>query len=216
MFLKFITPLLLISLMYSEMSSATDFMIFEVRKSLPMENNEVAYKDYYINSGNESGLKKGMYIGVVRNSAIQDPAKNSTQGTLKIPIAKMQIIQVEKKLSVGRLYNQTSNDERATVEFEGVMVGDVLDMESASMEAPITKAKRKTAAVEDDAEVVLIKSKVVETPKVVPAPQVTAPVEPSVQKTSTPEMVKQPVPAQAAPQTPGKVSTQNKPAENIL
>jgi hypothetical protein len=235
MFSKFLS-LMLATLIYSQLAVAADYSIFEVHKSLPMQNNEVAYKDYYINAGNESGLKKGMYLTVVRNSAIQDPAKNVTQGTLKIPVAKMQIIQVDKRISVGRLFNQTSDDERATLEFEGVMVGDVLDMESASMEAPILKAKRKTASLDDDADLYLIKSKASPVVQVTgpqsastaaisaPAPvQIAAPAAQTQTITTatqlpakaSPEIVKQAVP-RSAPQAQEKVQNSNKPNENIL
>ena len=186
MFLKSLIPLLLIS----QVSIAADYSIFEVRKSLPMENNEIAYKDYYINAGNESGLKKGMYLNVFRSSTMLDPAKNIAQGSLKIPIAKLQIIQVDKNIAVGRIATQTSNDERPSVEFEGVMIGDKLDMESASMEAPIVKSKRKTASVEEDytPQAVAIPAKALAAPPT----QVKAPA--PAKNASVPEMVKVAVP----------------------
>ncbi len=227
MFSKFLS-LLLTTLIYSQLGVAADYSIFEVHKSLPMENNEVAYKDYYINAGNESGLKKGMYLTVVRNSAIQDPAKNVTQGSLKIPVAKLQIIQVDKRISVGRLFNQTSNDERATVEFEAVMVGDVLDMESASMEAPIIKAKRKAASLDEESEIYFTKAKTAPVAQVtapaqtLTAPAITpatAPVPAQLPAKASPEIVKQAVPPVStlpAPQAQGKVQNSNKPSENIL
>ncbi len=148
MFLKSLFFLLLIS----PMSLAADYSIFEVRKSLPMENGEAAYKDYYINAGNEAGIKKGMYVGVLRTSNVLDPVKNTNQGSLKIQIAKLQIIQVDKHISVGRIAIQNSNDERPSVEFEGVMIGDLLDMDSASMAAPASKSKRKAAAADMDSD----------------------------------------------------------------
>ncbi len=149
MFLKALFGLLLIS----PMSLAADYSIFEIHKTLPMENNEPAFKDYYVNAGGESGIKKGMYLNVIRNSSVLDPAKNSNQGSLKIQIAKLHIIQVDKHISVGRLVTQTSNDERPGVDYEGIMIGDVLDIDSASMEAPVAvKAKRKTASADIDQE----------------------------------------------------------------
>ncbi len=188
------------------MSKASDFSIFEVRKSLPMENSEVAYKDYYINAGNESGLKKGMFINVFRNSTMLDPAKNIAQGSLKIPIAKIQIIQVDKNIAVGRLATQNSNDERPSVEYEAVMIGDRVDLESATMEAPIVKSKRKTASVDEESAppaAVMVPAKTVAAPaeaaKPVPAKNAAAP-----------EMVKVAVPP------PQSNNSDSKKSENIL
>ncbi len=197
----------------SQLSFAADYSIFEVRKSLPMENNETAYKDYYINAGVESGMKKGMYLNVIRNSTVLDPAKNAMQGSLKIPIGKLQIIQVDKHISVGRLTTTTSNDERPSVEFEGFMIGDVLDMESASMEAPIQKAKRKTASADEDSdsEAPVVKA-VVAAPKLAPvAVEVKTTVEAKPAATSVaPQMVKVPVPPPQSSANPTKKT------ENIL
>ena len=204
MFLKALFTLLLIS----PMSVAADYSIFDVRKSLPMENNEVAFKDYYINAGNESGLKKGMYLNVVRNSSVLDPAKNATQGSLKIPIGKLQIIQVDKHISVGRMATQTSNDERPSVEFEGMMIGDVLDMESASMEAPISKAKRKTASADEETD---LQIPVMKIPESAPAQKAPTESKPTVSKSAVPEMVKVAVPP---PQTNN--NAEPKKTENIL
>ncbi len=225
MFLKALFSLLLIS----PMSLAADYSIFEVRKSLPMENNEASFKDYYINAGNESGLKKGMFVGVIRSSSVLDPAKNITQGSLKIQIAKLQIIQVDKHISVGRLAVQSSNDERPSVEFEGIMIGDHLDMDSVSMTAPANaKAKRKTAAAvidvdtdSDDEEAfekpmrakqvektVVPQAKPVQSAVVTPVQEV----KPTAEKAPAPDMVKIAVP----PPAPQSNLSQDKKNEKVL
>ena len=216
MFLKSLIALMLIS----SWSHAADYSIFEVRKSLPMENNEPTFKDYYVNAGSESGIKKGMYINVVRSSSILDPAKNITQGTIKISLGRLQMIQVDKHVSVGRLYSQSSNEERPSVEFEGFMLGDVLDIESATLDAPAIKSKRKTAALDEET-VKPVASAPAATPAVsvptapAPNPVVTAPAPviapaPAVAPAQQPEMVKQAVPqAQTSTEIPKK-------SENIL
>lgn len=145
-------PLTLLLSFHSN-SFAADYQIFEVHKSIPMENHEAGVKDYYINAGAESGLKKGMFVKVTRPTAVQDPAKNTTQGTLKISIGLVQIIQSEHHISVAREYHIQGDEERPTVEFESIMMGDVLDMDSATMDAPKIKTKStKNAKLEEDYE----------------------------------------------------------------
>lgn len=123
-------------------NSADGVAIFDVRKSLPLEPDEPTYHDYYVNSGPESGLRKGMYVTVVRQIPVHDPLQNKAQAMLNIPVAKVQIIHVERNISVARRVDEFANDERPTLEYEGIMVGDRLDLESVSMDAPSKKSKK--------------------------------------------------------------------------
>jgi hypothetical protein len=139
---------LLTILVQAALANATDVSIFEMRKSLPMNPGEPAVHDYYINAGSEAGLKKDMYAKVVRSTSVQDPGQNRAQGTLHIAIANVQLIQVEKNISVARLYSELSDDERPAVEFEAIMLGDRIDMDSVTMDEPKIKHRKKTAEAE--------------------------------------------------------------------
>lgn len=124
--------------------------IFDVRKTLAMEPDEPTFHDFYINSGSDAGIKKGQYLPVVRQVPVHDPVQNKQQGMLSIPIGKLLIIHVERGLSVARLATELGNDERPSLEFESVMIGDRVDLRGASTDAPKTtkKPKRKTATLE--------------------------------------------------------------------
>ncbi len=128
--------------------------IFDVRRSLPLEPDEPVTKDFYINVGPESGLKKGVYINVVRAVPIHDPFKNQQQATLNVPVGKLLVLDVQRGITVARLQSELSDDERPTLEFEGVMIGDHVDLGSATMDVPKkpkSKAKRQTASVAPEA-----------------------------------------------------------------
>ena len=128
--------------------SANGPVIFDVRRSLPLEPDEPVTKDFYINVGPESGLKKGVYINVVRAVPVHDPIKNQQQATLNIPVGKVQVIDVQRGITVARLQSELGDDERPTLEFEGVMIGDHVDLGSATMDVPKkpkAKAKHQTA-----------------------------------------------------------------------
>lgn len=116
--------------------------IFDVRRSLPLDPEEVATHDYYINAGPEVGLRKGSFIAVVRPVPVHDPIQNKQQATLNIPIGKLQIIHVEKNIAVGRLQSELTDEERPTVEFEAIMIGDRVDLASITSEAPQKKRAR--------------------------------------------------------------------------
>ena len=110
--------------------------IFDVRRSLPLEPDEPVTKDFYINAGPESGLKKGIYVNVVRAVPVHDPIKNQQQATIRIPVGKVQVIDVQRGITVARLQSELGDDERPTLEFEGVMIGDYVDLGSATMDVP--------------------------------------------------------------------------------
>lgn len=124
--------------------------IFDVRKSLPMEPNEASYHDFYINAGSEAGFKKGQYLPVQRAIPVHDPVQNKQQAILTIPVGKIVVIHSERNITVARLVTELGDDERPTLEYEAIMIGDRIDMKGISMEAPkeAGKKKKKTAAVE--------------------------------------------------------------------
>ncbi len=126
-----------------EAFAADDVSIFDVRKSLPLDPSEPVFHDFYVNAGPEAGLKKGMYVSVVRKLPIHDPIGNKAQGTLSVEVAKLQIIHVERDISVARLASEFGSEDRPVLEFEAVMIGDVLDLSSVSMTAPKETEKRR-------------------------------------------------------------------------
>lgn len=122
-------------------------VIFDVRRSLPLEPNEPVYHDFYINAGPETGLKKGMYVTVVRQLPVHDPIQNKQQATLNVTVGKLQVLQVEDGLTVARLNSELGDEERPVLEFEAIMIGDKVDLSSATTEAPkATKKKPRTSA----------------------------------------------------------------------
>lgn len=127
-------------------------LIFDVRRSLPLEPDEPVYHDFYINAGVEAGFKKGMYITVVRLIPVHDPLQNKQQGELQVGVARLQFIQVARNLSVARLHSEFTNEERPALEFEAVMIGDRVDPSTMTMQAPAQKKKKTAQAIEEEHE----------------------------------------------------------------
>ena len=124
--------------------------IFDVRISLPLEPEEEAYHDFYINAGPEAGFKKGMFVTVVRLVPVHDPVQNKQQATLTVDVARLQVIHVERNITVARLDSEFTDEERPTLEFESVMIGDRIDPASLTMDSPKKKQKiKKKVAAED-------------------------------------------------------------------
>lgn len=133
--------------------NASGPVIFDVRRSLPLEPDEEVTKDFYINAGPESGLKKGVYVSVVRALPIHNPIQNKQQAELNVPVGKLKVIDVQRGITVARLASEMTDDERPTLEFEGIMVGDHIDLGTLTTEAPKkTKAKTKKSIAKAQAE----------------------------------------------------------------
>ena len=204
--IKAILPISLIPFVLAASGTtwAADASVFDVRKTLPLEDGEVAYRDFYINAGSEIGLKRGTYVTVVRQVPVHDSVKNKAQATLTVPIAKIHIIHVEPRLSVARLHSDIGNDERVGVEYEAVMIGDQLDLSTLSAEAPKSGGggkKRGRAPSAESAAAPSAGDAVAVPPAAIPPSTERAPVTPSnPDKTpqSMPDMVKVPLPGGAA------------------
>jgi hypothetical protein len=122
--------------------------IFDVRRNLPMEPGEPVYRDFYINCGPESGLKKGQLVTAFRQIPIHNPVINQQQAVLNVTVGLLRIIQVERGITVARMVSELTDEQRATLEFEGLMIGDRIDLASASSEDPSQKQQRKRVGTE--------------------------------------------------------------------
>ena len=120
--------------------------IFDMRKSLPLENGEVATREFYVNGGPEVGLRDGMFVRVLRIVPIHDPIGNKSQGLLTVPVGFVKIIHSEKGVAVARPYSELTDDERPTLEYEGIMIGDRLDLASATSDEPRARKRKAPAA----------------------------------------------------------------------
>ncbi len=138
-----IVTLISLSSLYTQ---AADIQIFEVKKTLPLTNDEPVYHDFYINAGNESGLKPGMLITVFRREALYDTYRSRSPGELKVPVGRIKVIHVQKGLSVARVFSKISRKNTPILDYNYIMIGDQLDLSTAKM-APKKSRTRKSAQV---------------------------------------------------------------------
>ncbi|OFZ17872.1 MAG: hypothetical protein A2Z20_05850 [Bdellovibrionales bacterium RBG_16_40_8] len=127
--------LLLIIILSSQSIStwAKDITVFDVRRPLAMENNEVAPKDYYISAGEKDGLRKNMIVSVLRRQSLYDQYQNKSLGDLVVAVGQLRIIHVQPDISVARLEKIVDSESRPVIDFDAIMVGDKVDLNSAKM-----------------------------------------------------------------------------------
>lgn len=109
---------------------ADEAVIIEVRKNTNLSKKEKVFKNFFVNGGENFGLKTGMHVDVMRRLPVHDPIKNASVGDLHVKVGTVEIIHSEARLSVARLVGYDSMEKRPLLDFEAVMVGDRLDLAS--------------------------------------------------------------------------------------
>lgn len=102
--------------------------IVEVRRSIPLSEEEKIYTDYYINGGSDSGLKENSVVTAYRKMAVKDASGTQTYGEMLIPIGQLKIIFVSNKVAVAREQKVLSFDNKPWQENHGFMSGDKIEM----------------------------------------------------------------------------------------
>ncbi len=158
---------------------AQEVTVFEVQKNIPLTNDEVVYKDYYMSGGAHHGVKRGMIVSILRKIPIHDNLKNKSQGFLMNPVGRLQVIHVEQDFSIARLYSTHERDHLPVLEMEGIMVGDMVDLANAQEpksgeEKPTKKSSRKEESKQEEEQKDQA-SKLEIKPKAATAPPVTLP-----------------------------------------
>lgn len=107
-----------------------DFSIFEVRRELALSNDQKTEKDFYIYAGSDEGVKEGSVYTVVRNVPLYDGFQNRSLGEMKIKVAKVKIIFVDKNVSVARFYEGFSRESIPVLRENHILLGDMIDVSS--------------------------------------------------------------------------------------
>lgn len=119
---------LIVAALFSWEVFGQDLNIIEVRRSIPLTEDEKIYTDYYINGGSESGLKENTVVTAVRKVAVKDASGTQTYGEMNVPIGQLKIIFVSNKVAVAREQKVLSFDNKPWSENHGFMSGDKIEM----------------------------------------------------------------------------------------
>lgn len=134
--------LIVLSLLFSTPVFAEEISVIEVRRNIPLADEDPIYKDYYLNAGPESGLKKNLVITAVRKISIKDATGTSSYGEIVIPVGQLKIIAVQNRIAVAREYKLISRDDEPMLEQIGIMTGDKIDMSGSFVDNKKSSAKK--------------------------------------------------------------------------
>lgn len=130
---------------FTNESKANDITVVDVRRNITLAEDDKVYKDFYINAGPTSGLKKNLVVTAVRKINIRDASGANAVGEILVPVGQLKVIAVYDHVAVAREYTLLSRDELPMLEQVGIMNGDRIDLNGAFIDNTKPKAKLKTA-----------------------------------------------------------------------
>lgn len=115
--------------------------IIDVHRNIPLAEDDPVYKDFAINSGESAGLKKNLVVVVKRKVSIKDASAKSF-GEIETVVGQIKIIQVDKKVAIGREYKLLPRDEEMSLDQIGIMTGDRIDLSGSFIDSKPTLKKK--------------------------------------------------------------------------
>lgn len=144
-FMKPWVSLILTSLLISSVSLAQDLNIVDVRRNITLSDEDVVYKDFYINGSEAEGLKKNLIVTAVRKIQIRDANGSQSYGDIQVPVGQLRVIATYGRISVAREYKLLSREELPMLEQTGLMNGDKIDLKGSFIDNNKPVHKKKTA-----------------------------------------------------------------------
>ena len=101
-----------------------EFVVISVHQELPLSNHDSSPKDLYINAGSSNGLKKGIYLDLLRRIPLYDRRVSKTQTDTWFPYARAQVIHVDHQYSIARIAETAPSEITPQSAYLGSAVGD--------------------------------------------------------------------------------------------
>lgn len=131
----------------SQETIAQEISVVEVKRNITLADDDPVYKDYYLNAGDASALRKKMVVLVKRKINIKDASSKSI-GNFETVVGQLKIIQIGDKVSVAREHKLMPRDEEAMLEQIGIMSGDRIDLTGSFIDNTKPNNKQKTTEAE--------------------------------------------------------------------
>lgn len=125
-----------------------EVQVIQVKRNIPLSENEPVFKDYYLSGGSKSGLRVNLVVPVWRWINLRENSQGQDQ-SMKIlePVGWLKVIFVQEQFSVGRLYEAADYEQGPIFEQPGIMMGDIISLEKSFMSKPNYKMPVDSAQV---------------------------------------------------------------------
>lgn len=159
--------LLLLVGLFAWEAFADEAHIIEVRRNIPLADHDPVYKDFYINAGNEAGLKQNLVVRALRKINVKDASGATAYGELLVPVGQLKILFVQNRLAVAREYKSLSRADYPMLEQTGILSGDIIDLKGSFVDnhkPSDTQNAQKEPATNEDHPVAKINSETPDNP----------------------------------------------------
>lgn len=122
----------LISIFISRPCFGADIQVIQVKRNIPLADDEPIYKDYYLSGGKKEGLKPNLVVSVMRWVNLRENNQSQDQ-SMKIlePVGWLKIIYVQDHLAVARVYEMSDSELLPIMEQQGILMGDVVTLDKS-------------------------------------------------------------------------------------
>lgn len=127
-------------------AQSQDLNIVDVRRNITLADDDIVYKDFYINGGEGDGLKKNLVVTAVRKIQVRDSSGSQSYGEILVPVGQLRVIATYGKISIAREYKLLSRDDLPMLEQTGLMSGDRIDLKGSFIDNKKPVYKKKTVA----------------------------------------------------------------------
>lgn len=124
--------------LFATTTRADEISVVDVKRNITLKDEDPVYKDFFLNAGEGSALKKNMVVTVKRKINIKDSAAKSV-GDFDTVVGQLKIIHVGNKVSVAREYKLIPRDDEPMLEQVGIMTGDVVDLTDSFIDTKKSK-----------------------------------------------------------------------------
>ncbi len=125
-------------------AAAQEINVVDVKRNITLADEDPIYKDFYVNAGEGSALRKNMVVTVKRKINIKDAGTKSV-GDFETSVGQLKIIHVGNKVSVAREFKLLPREEEPMLEQIGIMSGDRIDLSSSFIDNAKPNIKHKTS-----------------------------------------------------------------------
>jgi len=120
---------IIIFLFTASMSVAKEYIIFSIVQDIPMgQEGEVIKKNYYINIGQQQGVKEGTLLDVYRVISRADPYSSKQRYNYKVKIGKLKVLHSEDTAAIGVLKEIKTGEDAPLYEIDNFMIGDLVSV----------------------------------------------------------------------------------------
>jgi hypothetical protein len=146
--MKRILSFSIFSILFFTYKSLAQIQIIQVKRNIPLSDEEPVYKDYYIAGGAKEGLRLSLVVPVTRWVNLRESNQAQDQ-SLKIlePVGWLRIIFIQDHLSVARLYEGANYMSSPVLDQPGILMGDIVSLERSFIPKALSKPPKDSSQV---------------------------------------------------------------------